>query len=313
MTTGTTRGNRYAFRLSPGMRRGVTSETPLPTRLVSNEEFPPLPQTAAQRRVEETILAEAGRLAPRLGLSRRDFLRTSGGVATSLLAMNAVFGRFWDVQPVEAADAAAFKERSGDRFFIFDVQLHYVGAGYDPRNEEASRHGAVSKGALLGLRQGSRRLNPKLASDRGTMADLAWANMVKEVFLDSETDIGLISTPPGPYPQEAVVPPKEMTHIRDEINRVTRSRRMLAHGLITPQLGQVDLDFMDQQAAQMKVDAWKGYTGAAPKGFDRGWFVDDEKIAYPMLERARKLGIKRVCLHKGLPLGPVSDFTTRAT
>ena len=300
--------NRYAFRLSPGMRRGFEAETPIPTRLVSNEEFQPLPQSRAQRQVEERILADAARLAPRLGLSRRDFLRTSGGVATSLLAMNAVFGRFWDVRPVEAADPAAFKERSGDPYFIFDVQLHYVGAGYDPQNEEASRRGAVSKGALLGLRRGSRRLNPKLASDRGTMADLAWANMVKEVFLDSETAIGLISTPPGPYPQEAVVPPKEMTHIRDEINRVTQSQRMLAHGLITPQLGQVDLDFMDVQAATLKVDAWKGYTGAAPKGFDRGWFVDDEKIAYPMLERARKLGIKRVCLHKGLPLGPVSDY-----
>ena len=300
--------NPHAFRLRPGMRRGFQAETPLPTRLVSNEEFPPLPQTPAQRQVEERILVEAARLAPRLGLSRRDFLRTSGGVATSLLAMNAVFGRFWDVRPAEAADPAAFKARSGDPYFIFDVQLHYVGAGYDPHNEEASRRGAVSKGALLGLRRGSQRLNPKLASDRGTMADLAWANMVKEVFLDSETDIGLISTPPGPYPQEAVVPPKEMTHIRDEINRVTRSRRMLAHGLITPQLGQVDLDFMDVQAATLKVDAWKGYTGAAPKGFDRGWFVDDEKVAYPMLERARKLGIKRVCLHKGLPLGPVSDY-----
>jgi len=65
---------------------------------------------------------------------------------------------------------------------------------------------------------------------------------------------------------------------------------------------------MDRQAATLKVDAWKGYTGAAPKGFDRGWFVDDEKIAYPMLERARKLGVKRICLHKGLPLGPVADY-----
>jgi hypothetical protein len=45
------------------MRRGYRSEIPLPTRLVSNEEFPPLPQTAAQRAVEERILAEAGRLA----------------------------------------------------------------------------------------------------------------------------------------------------------------------------------------------------------------------------------------------------------
>jgi predicted TIM-barrel fold metal-dependent hydrolase len=303
-----TNSNPHAFRIRPGMRRGLRSEIPLPTRLVSNEEFPPLPQTAAQRTVEDRILAEAGRLAPRLGLSRRDFLRRSGGIATSLLAMNAVFGRFFDVLPVEAADPGAFKERTGDPFFIFDVQLHYVGAGYDPGNAEAGRKGAVTKQALLGLRRQSRRLNPKLASDRGTLADLSWENLVKEVFLDSETAIGLISTPPGPYPEEAVVPPKEMTHIRDEINRVTQSRRMLAHGLITPQLGQADLDFMDQQASTLRVDAWKGYTGAALKGFDRGWFVDDEKIAYPMLERARKLGVRRVCLHKGLPLGPVADY-----
>jgi hypothetical protein len=303
-----TNENARAFRVRPDMRRGLRTEVPLPTRLVSNEEFPPLPQTAAQRAVENRILAAAGRLAPRLGLSRRDFLRTSGGVATSLLAMNAVFGRFFDVLPVGAADPAAFQERTGAPFFIFDVQVHYVGAGYDPGAAEALRKGAVSKQGLLGLRRQARRLNPKLASDQGTLADLSWENFVKEVFLDSETAIGLISTPPGPYPQEAVVPPKEMTHIRDEINRITQSRRMLAHGLITPQLGQADLDFMDLQAATLKVDAWKGYTGAPPRGFDRGWFVDDEKLAYPMLERARKLGVRRVCLHKGLPLGPVADY-----
>jgi len=128
------------------------------------------------------------------------------------------------------------------------------------------------------------------------------------VFFDSETAIGLISTPPGPYPQQAVVPPKEMTHIRDEINRLTQSRRMLAHGLVTPQLGKTDLDFMQMQAETLKVDAWKAYTGACPKGFEHGWFVDDEKIGYPMLEQARKLGIKRFCVHKGLPLGAVADY-----
>jgi uncharacterized protein len=300
--------NPHAFRVDRSMRRGFSTEIPIPTRLVSNEEFPARPQTPAQQRVQARILAEADELAPRLGLSRRDFLRTSGGMATSLLAMNAVFGRFFDVTSVEAAEPAAFQARSGDPVFIFDVQLHYVGAEYDPQDAEVHRKGAVSKQALLGLRKSAQRLNPRLASDRGTMADLSWANMVKEVFLDSETAIGLISTPPGPYPQEAVVPPKQMTHIRDELNRITQSRRMLAHGLITPQLGQADLDFMDQQAQTLKVDAWKGYTGAPPKGLDRGWFLDDEKIAYPMLERARKLGVKRVCVHKGLPLGPVADY-----
>jgi len=213
--------NRYAFRIRPRMRRGLRTEVPLPTRLVSNEEFPPQPQTAAQREVEYRILAAAGRLAPRLRLSRRDFLRSSGGMATSLLAMNAVFGRFFDILPVEAADPAAFRERTGEPFFIFDVQVHYVGSGYDPANAEAGRKGAVTKQGLLGLRKRSQGMNPQLAADRGTLADLSWETFVKEVFLDSETAIGLISTPPGPYPQEAVVPPKEMTHIRDEINRVT--------------------------------------------------------------------------------------------
>jgi uncharacterized protein len=300
-------GNRHAFHVRPGMHRGFTSDIPLPMRLVSNEEFPPIPQTAEQRRVERRILSEAQRLAPRLGVSRREFMAKSGGIATSLLAMNAVFGRFFDVLPVEAAEPVAFQERTGPPYFIFDVQLHYVSTGYDPHNAEAGR-GGVTKQGLLNLRRRARRLNPKLETDQGTLADLSWQNFVKEVFFDSETAIGLISTPPGPYPQDAVVPPKEMTHIRDEINRVTQSRRMLAHGLVSPQLGQADLDFMDQQAATLKVDAWKAYTGAAAKGFDRGWFVDDEKIAYPMLERARKLGVKRFCVHKGLPLGPVADY-----
>jgi hypothetical protein len=99
--------NPLAFRVGPGMRRGHQTETPIPTRLVSNEEFQPLPQTAAQREVEQRILAAAGRLAPRLGLSRREFLRSSGGMVTSFLAMNAVFGGFFDVSPAEAADPAA--------------------------------------------------------------------------------------------------------------------------------------------------------------------------------------------------------------
>lgn len=300
--------NRHAFRVRPGMRQGLQSEIPIPTRLVSNEEFQPLPQTTAQREVEARILADAARLAPKLGLSRRDFLRSSGGMVTSFLAMNAVFGQFFAVSEVEAAETAALRELKGGSPFIFDVQLHYVGSGYDPADAEAERKGAVSKGGLLRLRGRAQQMNPALASDSGTLADLSWQNFVKEVFFDSETAIGLISTPPGPYPTEAVVPPAEMTHIRDEINRVTQSRRMLAHGLVTPQLGKADLAFMEMQAHTLKIDAWKAYTGSCPKGFEHGWFLDDEKIAYPMLQKARELGVKRLCVHKGLPLGTVADF-----
>ena len=125
--------NRHAFRIRPGMRRGFRSEVPLPTRLVSNEEFPPLPQTAAQRAVEDRILADAGRLAPRLGLSRRRLPpdeRRHGDVAPrDERGVRPVLRRAARSRPRSPP-----RSRSGraSRFFIFDVQLHYVGAGYDP-------------------------------------------------------------------------------------------------------------------------------------------------------------------------------------
>jgi predicted TIM-barrel fold metal-dependent hydrolase len=293
-----------------GCRRGGFFETAIPTRIVSNEEFVPPPQTAAQARVHATAVRLAGRMAPRLGMGRRTFLKTAGGMAASFLAMNSVFGRFFDVLDIEMADAAAFAERQGEAFFIFDVQTHYVGASYDPDDAESRRSGAVNKQALLALRKRAKEsgLNPALSGDRGTLADLSWENFIKEVFLDSDTSIGLISTPPGPYPQQAVVPPKEMTHIRDEINRITGSQRMLAHGLATPQLGRADLDFMESQAQGLRIDAWKCYTGSPPKGMEHGWWMDDERVAYPMLEKARALRVPRVCVHKGLPLGPVEDY-----
>ena len=291
-------------------RRGVRSTGPIPTQIVSNEEFIPWPRSRQQTLVEEALRETAAHAPKRLGMSRREFLKTSGGMAAALVAMNSVFGALFDILQTEIFEPAAFAERQGDPFFIFDVQTHYVSAGYDPTDAEGRRRGAVTKDALVALRRRAREtgLNPKLTSDRGTLDDLSWRNFVKEVFLDSETSIGLISTPPGPYPQEAVVPPKEMAHIRDEVNRLAGSQRMLAHGLATPQLGPADLDFMAMQVEQLKIDAWKCYTGSCPKGFDHGWWMDDEKIAYPMLEQARKLNVKRLCVHKGLPLGPVPEY-----
>jgi uncharacterized protein len=304
------RRNPREFSVEPGMRQGFVSASPLPTRLVSNEEYPPLPQTPAQAAVERRIEALGDRMAGRVGMERREFLRTSGGMAVSLLALNEVFGRFFAVREVEAAESAAFAQGRGPDFFVIDVQTHFIGDQYDPKNAEARRKGGVAKKMLLELREKTRKsgANPALADDPVDLEDLHWQKFVKEVFLDSETAIGLISSPPGPYPQQAPVPPAQMTHIRDEINRVTRSQRMLAHGLVTPQLGARDLDFMVQQAETMKVDAWKAYTGGVPIGFDHGWYMDDEKIAYPMLQKARALKIPIVCVHKGLPLGPVEDY-----
>src|SRR5438552_15322152 len=59
---------------------------------------------------------------------------------------------------------------------------------------------------------------------------------------------------------------------------------------------------MRRHAEKLKIGAWKCYTGLPFGNPPKPWRVDDDKVAYPMLETARKLGVKNVCLHKGLPL-----------
>jgi hypothetical protein len=137
----------------PSAIKGTTFESAIPTQSVSNEEFIPLNQTADQARVEDLAIALVERAAARRGLTRRDFLRTTGGMAAALLAMNSVFGRFFAIGQVELFETEAFAEQQGASYFIFDVQTHYVGSHYDPTDAEDNRKGAVSKQALLSLRR----------------------------------------------------------------------------------------------------------------------------------------------------------------
>ena len=74
-----------------------TLHSPVPTRMVSNGEHMPIPQTAEQRQVESRIAALAESAGRRLGLGRRRFLAGAGGVAASFLAMNEVYGQFFSV------------------------------------------------------------------------------------------------------------------------------------------------------------------------------------------------------------------------
>ena len=75
--------------------------SPIPTRMISNGEYMPVAQTGQQQRVEARIQEMADAASRKLGIDRRKFLAGAGGMAASLLAMNEVFGRFFDVDPIE--------------------------------------------------------------------------------------------------------------------------------------------------------------------------------------------------------------------
>ena len=50
-----------------------------------------------------------------------------------------------------------------------------------------------------------------------------------------------------------------------------------------------------------KISGLKLYTFDATPA--RGWWFDDQKLAYPIWEKCRQLGIKNIGCHKGLPFG----------
>ena len=105
--------NPFEFTIREGMQRGMRSLSPLPTRLVSNEEYNPLPPTPAQRRVEQGIAEPGGAAVPPPGGQPPGFPAGTGGMAAAFLAMNEVFGEFFAISPVEAAEPAAFEQLRG--------------------------------------------------------------------------------------------------------------------------------------------------------------------------------------------------------
>src|SRR5258707_3505591 len=81
----------------------TAAATPIPTQIVSNGEYLPPPQSETQKRVERRIFELADLNGKRLGLSRRQFLRTGCGMAAAFLAMQEVYCA--NVFQVDAADA----------------------------------------------------------------------------------------------------------------------------------------------------------------------------------------------------------------
>jgi len=260
------------------------TNTPLPTQMVSNGEFHPMPQTMDQKQVEDLILSMAGEYGRKLGLSRRDFLRTSGGMATAFLAMNKVWGENFQVSEAEAMETAAFGEAWPKDQFIFDIQTHHVKDSMD--------------GPLAFRKQTGRLgLNPILAEVAPQSGDLHRANYLKEIFLDSDTVMAMISGAAIGPREHYALPVEDMVGTRNVLNKVAGSQRMLSHGLGDPTQENA-FDDAEYQVKELGIDGWKFYTGN-PMG---AWRLDDEKVGLPYLEKINELGVPNLSMHKGLPL-----------
>src|SRR5215813_68873 len=106
-------------------QKGVDS--PVPTQVVSNEEFIPRPQNQRQKQLEHLIGEMGSANAKRLGMDRRAFMASSMGLATCFLAANKVYGKAFDVDEAEAFEPAAVEEKwPKGEYFVMDVQSHFT-------------------------------------------------------------------------------------------------------------------------------------------------------------------------------------------
>ncbi len=282
------------FRNDPeGLRLPVKLDT------TTNGEFAPVPLEAIHRHARRLALEEATTRSRRLGMDCRSFLVSACGVASTLASFNAAYaaagrtGGFFQLPEEAPLDQLAARSAVDGKEFVFDVQGHFVNP----------------TGAWLKtLPAGAKPL--RFATDRSSCAphrgagNLDYLNcvgpdqFVKDVFMDSDTDLMVLSFVPSTREGEPLTIEEAQATARI-VEKLDGTHRLLIHGRVNPnQPG--DLEGMDELASRHRIAAWKTYTQWGPDG--RGFFLDDEP-GIRLIEKARRLGIRNIAIHKGLPFG----------
>src|SRR5215207_1638856 len=266
--------------------------TPIPTQIISSDEYIPAPQSAKQKEVESRLLDMSDELGKKQGLSRRAFFQSAAGMAAGFVALNDTFGTVFDASRAEAATPAMAQERANalkDQF-IMDMHTHFL-------RDDTRLEGFVRSREAVG----KAGWNPALVDKPQTLDDLKFNNYFKEIYLDSDTKIALISSSPSEIPRDWFLTNEMMIEARDKVNKEAGARRMFAHAIFTPGWDGW-LDHLEGSLAR-KPESIKGYTVGDNTNKDQAkhpWRMDDETSTYKGYELCVKHGIKNVCVHKGL-------------
>jgi hypothetical protein len=274
---------------SPLVRRSQRDDDPgLPIKLgrCSNGEYAPLPPPPGLVRAARLARSTCDGAARRLGMSRRDFLRSSMASAATLLAIGACSddgdggpsaGGF-DLPPESTTEPeVATSALAGDEPVI-DVQQHLLeGEGFGGGFPQAA------------------------CGDGSACFDTEhWLDLV---FARSDTTMAVLSAIPvlgEPDPLSAEV----MDAARRAADELCGDGRVLVQGHAQPNVGRLGaaLDAMRAEAERYDLGAWKAYTSAGPP-----WRLDDDTIGAGFLALVEEIGPPIVCVHKGLG-GDPADF-----
>ena len=256
----------------------------------SSDEYAPVPWDERLARVAHTVAERVNGDASRLG------------TAITLRALDAAAGGGFYVIPAAAeTDAAAADATFAATGPVIDVQTHLI----DPARWH--RDGAAALAGFLRLVDPDRWADPV---DPHLLDAAAWAG---HVFGSSETAIALVTSTPGDAAHNVLVN-AQIAATRELVDRYAGTGRVRTHAIVHPNHGPAELDAMEGMQDAFRPSGWKCYTlfgpptAASPTG---GWFLDDDEIGFPFLERVQASGTTVVAVHKGLG-GPIPDASVAA-
>jgi predicted TIM-barrel fold metal-dependent hydrolase len=274
----------------------------LPIKLdtATNGEFAPIPLSPVHRAARRLAFEQATTNARRLNVTRRAFLVSACGAATALLGMNAAYaaagrrGGFFDLPQEANLDLQVARSTLDRNEFVFDVQGHFV-------NPTGAWTKALPPGAQPLRFTELKGCAAATAPGLGYLQCLGSDEFIKDIFLDSDTDLIVLSFVPSTRKDEPLTI-EEAQATAQIVEKMEGTHRVLLHGRVNPnQPG--DLEGMDMLAERYPIAAWKTYTQWGPDG--KGFFLDDD-AGIGFIEKARKLGIRNIAIHKGLPFGAQS-------
>lgn len=270
---------------------------------LSNDEYEAPAYSRQDLLALDVLQRSAATTAKRLGQGLAQYYSSRLGTAASLYAINAASGKpFYRVGATTRVDEEEASECFQRSDLVIDVQTHFV-----------ADHRTGLAGAT-GVHQFIRHVAPDLFRGLDLTTDLSIGEYLRCVFLESETSLAVLTSAPGTEDIN-ILSNSEISGTRELIDRLAGSGRLLHHSIVHPNLPG-ELDRMPGIVDRCRPNGFKVYTlyGSADdgSGLKNGWMLDDEEFGFPFLHRARELGVRIICAHKGLsalaPTGSPRDI-----
>ena len=307
---------------------------PIDVQPASNGEFVPRDPTREEKAIMRVAMEECDRQARHHGLSRRRFLQTGAAYAACLAAINHVMGvrgyalaeecvpplqnGLGTTFPLDYPDAQ-LNNLAGE--FVMDLQTHHVDSGgvWRARNPgQAAFFNVAWSQASCG--------------EQDRMECLGRFHYMKELFLDSSTNVTILSAVPfredgNPLPLVEAAKTCEMVE-----QLAGGTRRAYMHRFVMPNRGSLgsksdgalgkgayavepvfwpeERDLMTAAAEQYGsggyLRGWKVYCPWGDVPYTTGWWLDDP-VGIKFIEHAQFLASRHdmpalVCAHKGFAL-----------